>query len=244
MTLISIFFSFIIVFMLNIYALKNAAAFVPPLNTRRTTSVRQRAVLFISSWYSGELHPAFEMNLPQVIAGSNSVNYEIVYAPEKHEEFPVVTLFTRGGNDDTKGQEIVQALQSCQAESSFRHSLYVVDCSHTESQYWRAKYLYDLPVLHMGNMYWMVGRNFSLQRAQNSLLLGKEGTFAPGRDQPNWSDVARQTAVPTSIVTAPLTAPDRTSTNGSDTAAAPPRRVGNSSFQKQMIPGKDGSCKM
>jgi hypothetical protein len=144
----------------------------------------------------------------------NTGNVGNVSGGEESRPFPVVTIFTRGA----EGDSVVELLQSLLTVDNplMRHTLLLVDVSLDENKFWHGKYKYNLPVLHLGNYYWTLGRGLSKQQAALSLGCAVRGDMQPGRDQPNAAEMERQMAVPhVHVVT--------------------PRRASSGNFQKSTV---------
>mmetsp|Transcript_9308 Transcript_9308/g.38185 ORF Transcript_9308/g.38185 Transcript_9308/m.38185 type:complete len:173 (+) Transcript_9308:20-538(+) len=101
------------------------------------------------------------------------------------EDAPTVSLFTKPGCtlcDDAKA-----VLAACRAAAP--HRLVLVDIDDAEHATWHAAYKYDIPVLHVDDVYWAKHRISedaalaALRRAAEARRTGD--TVAPSPGQPN-----------------------------------------------------------
>lgn len=66
------------------------------------------------------------------------------------DDVPTVKLFTKQGC--TLCDKVKDVLES--VRESQPHSLYAVDITDDDKQEWFSKYKYDIPILHINNIYW------------------------------------------------------------------------------------------
>jgi hypothetical protein len=160
---------------------------------------------------------------PQDFQAKHVGSYETLYSADNVKGYgslyPVVTLFAQSGVGD-QSKEILRAAY----DSGNLHTLCYVDVGIEDNKEWFGKYKYDLPILHMGDLYWMRGRDLTNVMAVNSIYLASKGLFEPGRDQPNAADMERQ-----------LKMPNPTEKKNGPTEM--PRRSRSSDFQKLMVKG-------
>mmetsp|Transcript_48678 Transcript_48678/g.58701 ORF Transcript_48678/g.58701 Transcript_48678/m.58701 type:complete len:245 (-) Transcript_48678:66-800(-) len=169
--------------------------------------------------------------------------HAVYSAPEdrtkKGDIFPVVTLFTTGVDTAvgrSYGDGVVQEMLKSKHEAGQYHQLLVVDVSHEKNAKWYAKYKYDLPVLHMGNLYWTKGMYLTSKVVSASLHLASDGDqFPVGRNEPNASYMEKYMA---------------DQKEGEKEIIDHPRRSRSGSFQKMMVRsttqrgGMNNSCKV
>lgn len=95
-------------------------------------------------------------------------------------EGPKVTLFTKEGC--TLCDKVKDVLQELREEVP--HSLQQLDITDERHQDWFAKYKYDIPVLHVNEMYWLKHRT-NREEARSGLLEARDGTFEARKGEPN-----------------------------------------------------------
>ena len=101
---------------------------------------------------------------------------------------PTVKLYTKAGCtlcDVAKG-----VLQEAAEEQP--HTLVAVDITDVEHTSWWDKYKYDIPVLHIDDMYWAKHR-ISLEDSQEALKQAADGTFEVQRGEPDAGRLERRT---------------------------------------------------
>ena len=105
--------------------------------------------------------------------------YNVLYSPEilnddadadEHDGkiSPVVTLFTK----EDGAPELVKILRL--SHVNLPHTLRIIDITHPQNKYFFDRYKYDVPILHMGNQYWTLGRNLTPKTAALSLNMVSE----------------------------------------------------------------------
>jgi hypothetical protein len=203
-----------------------------PVDSKKRRPERRGAAIFFSMpWHASFEPPQFDARTIQ--ANDGTTHYNVLYSPPPEEEeeegsqYPIITLFTR----DNLEEDIIQILQSC-FDKKLLHSLYIVDVALESNQKWYGKYKYELPILHMGNFYWMKRRGLTNKIAEGSLSIAMLGRnlFPPGRDEPNAAEMERQLSAPS-----PTSATRLGGEVASDDKENRPRRSRSGSFQKQMV---------
>uniref|UniRef100_A0A7S2RJP9 Glutaredoxin-like protein n=1 Tax=Rhizochromulina marina TaxID=1034831 RepID=A0A7S2RJP9_9STRA len=96
------------------------------------------------------------------------------------EGSPTVKLFTKA--DCTLCDKVKDVLQDLREEAP--HSLVAVDITDGDKGEWFDKYKFDIPVLHVNDMYWAKHR-LTADEARNAFNEVKLGTFAPQPGEPN-----------------------------------------------------------
>eukprot|EP00574_Skeletonema_japonicum_P003482 CAMPEP_0201731222 /NCGR_PEP_ID=MMETSP0593-20130828/24964_1 /ASSEMBLY_ACC=CAM_ASM_000672 /TAXON_ID=267983 /ORGANISM="Skeletonema japonicum, Strain CCMP2506" /LENGTH=198 /DNA_ID=CAMNT_0048223941 /DNA_START=22 /DNA_END=618 /DNA_ORIENTATION=+ len=84
---------------------------------------------------------------------TNSVTgpiYEMMGADNSTNNIPNIQLFTKEGC--TLCDKVKDVLS--EIRNDYPHSLYAVDITDDDKQVWFEKYKYDIPVLHMDDVYW------------------------------------------------------------------------------------------
>jgi len=109
----------------------------------------------------------------------------IVYAGDS--DAPVIRLFTKKGC--TLCDKVKDVLIGLREE--FPHTLESVDI--TTHPQWFAKYKYDIPVLHVGEKFWIKHR-ISLEEAREGLKEARDGDFKARPGDPNAAAMERQRA--------------------------------------------------
>jgi hypothetical protein len=106
------------------------------------------------------------------------------------EEAPVVRLFTKEGCtlcDKVKGVLV-------ESKDEYPHSLEQVDITDAEhADTWFSKYKYDIPVLHIGNHYWIKHR-LEVEEAKAGLTEAMEGRFTTRQGEPDAGEMERRQA--------------------------------------------------
>ena len=180
-----------------------------------------------SSILSGFEAPPFDARTTQAMNTHPSTKIQVLYEPPPGSDHPIVTVFTNGDNAERIIEILSRLIHNNDSTNSEQlllyHTLHLVDCGvlQPENSEWYAKYKYGLPILHMGNYYWMKGKDLTEQNAKGSLYIAMSSSpiFPPGRDEPDWAETERQLSIP------PPTAFSKMQ----------PRKVGSGDFQKQRI---------
>jgi hypothetical protein len=73
------------------------------------------------------------------------------------------------------------------------HSLEQVDITDPEHKDWFSKYKYDIPVLHIGEQYWIKHR-INVEEAKEGLTEAQEGIFAERQGEPDAGKMERREA--------------------------------------------------
>jgi hypothetical protein len=128
----------------------------PVDSKKRRPERRGAAISFSMPWHTSFDPPQFDARTIQ--ANDGTTHYHVLYSPPEEEEeegsqYPIITLFTH----DNLEEDIIKILRSC-FDKKLLHSLYIVDVALESNQKWYGKYKYELPILHMGNFYWMKRR--------------------------------------------------------------------------------------
>jgi glutaredoxin len=110
------------------------------------------------------------------------------YTSENHEA-PVVRLFTKEGC--TLCDKVKDVLMDIRDDHP--HSLEQVDITDPEHKDWFSKYKYDIPVLHIGEQYWMKHR-IDVEEAKEDLTEALEGRFVERQGQPDAGETERRQA--------------------------------------------------
>ncbi|KAL3790919.1 hypothetical protein ACHAWO_010916 [Cyclotella atomus] len=76
----------------------------------------------------------------------------------------------------------LQVLESVREEHP--HSLYAVDITDDDKQEWFSKYKYDIPVLHIDDVYWAKHR-LTREEAIAALVQAREGSFRKSKGEPD-----------------------------------------------------------
>jgi hypothetical protein len=196
---------------------------------KRMLERRGAAICFSMPWHASFEPPQFDARTIQ--ANDGTTHYNVLYSPPEEEEeegrqYPIITLFTH----DNLEEDIIKILQSC-FDKKLLHSLYIVDVALESNQKWYGKYKYELPILHMGNFYWMKRRDLTNKIAEGSLSIAMHtNLFPPERDEPNAAEMERQLSAPS-----PTSAIRSEGEVASDDKENRPRRSISGSFQKQMV---------
>ena len=102
-----------------------------------------------------------------------------VYMDDDNANAPLVTLYTKEGC--TLCDQVEDVLQEIRA--SHPHSLQRKDI--TDDQYWWDRYKYDIPILHVNDMYWCKHR-LTREQAMEGLTQVAQNTFESNlQDEPN-----------------------------------------------------------
>jgi len=112
------------------------------------------------------------------ISGHQSVTGPIY----EQDSVPTVKLFTKHGC--TLCDKVKDVLESVREDQP--HSLYAVDITDDDKQEWFSKYKYDIPVLHINDIYWTKHR-LSMDDAIAGIDEASTGDFASRRGEPNAS---------------------------------------------------------
>ncbi|KAG7348860.1 glutaredoxin [Nitzschia inconspicua] len=101
-------------------------------------------------------------------------------------ESPTVTLYTKEGCTlCDKAKDVLFALKD-----QHPHSLQQVDITDREHREWWDRYKYDIPVLHINDMYWTKHR-LTTDDVTKALMQAKDGMFQPQSGQPNAAAMER-----------------------------------------------------
>ena len=119
-------------------------------------------------------------NDEQSTSNSNSVTGSIYEAADTNA--PTIKLFTKEGC--TLCDKVKDSLS--QLQNDYPHSLYAVDITDEDKQMWFDKYKYDIPVLHMNDVYWTKHR-LSEEEAIKGIEEAVGGMFVEGRGEPDAS---------------------------------------------------------
>ncbi|KAL7490224.1 hypothetical protein ACHAW6_015991 [Cyclotella cf. meneghiniana] len=95
---------------------------------------------------------------------------------------PSVKLFTKQGC--TLCDKVKNILESVREDHP--HSLYAVDITDDDKQHWFSKYKYDIPVLHIDDVYWAKHR-LTAEDAITGIKESREGRFAKRLGEPDAS---------------------------------------------------------
>ena len=109
----------------------------------------------------------------------------VVYSADADR--PTVQLFTKAGCtlcDVAKG-----VLASASAESP--HTLEAIDITDADKAEWWDKYKYDIPVLHINNVYWAKHR-IQLDETLQALASAKDGSLSPSPGEPDAARLERK----------------------------------------------------
>jgi glutaredoxin len=98
---------------------------------------------------------------------------------------PVVTLFTKEGC--TLCDKVKDILYSLRTE--LPHTLMAVDI--TDDDKWFSKYKYDIPVLHIGDQFWIKHR-LNEEEARLGLQEAMEGSFVGRHGDPDAGEMERR----------------------------------------------------
>ncbi|KAL7561604.1 hypothetical protein ACA910_004192 [Epithemia clementina (nom. ined.)] len=107
-----------------------------------------------------------------------SVTGSVYNSPDPTD--PSVRLFTKEGC--TLCDKVKDTLFS--VRNKYPHSLYQVDITDDEHKDWFEKYKYDIPILHINNMYWTKHR-LSAQEAEQTFEAVLKGAFSSPPGEPN-----------------------------------------------------------
>jgi thiol-disulfide isomerase/thioredoxin len=99
---------------------------------------------------------------------------------EREQEYPVIKLFTKEGC--TLCDKVKDVL--LEIVNEYPHSLLQVDITDHEHTEWFARYKYDIPVLHMNDIYWTKHR-LSKDDAVSALLEARQAVFSMRKGEPN-----------------------------------------------------------
>jgi len=92
----------------------------------------------------------------------------------------VVKLFTKEGC--TLCDKVKDVLESIRDDQP--HSLYAVDITDDDKHGWFSKYKYDIPVLHINDMYWTKHR-LAVEDAIAGLQEARSGSFEARSGEPD-----------------------------------------------------------
>ncbi|KAG7374953.1 glutaredoxin-like domain DUF836 containing protein [Nitzschia inconspicua] len=99
---------------------------------------------------------------------------------------PIITLYTKESCTlCDKAKDVLLAIKD-----QHPHSLQQVDITDREHREWWDRYKYDIPVLHINDMYWTKHR-LTTDDATKALMQAKDGKFQPQSGQPNASAMER-----------------------------------------------------
>jgi hypothetical protein len=105
------------------------------------------------------------------------------------EQDPTIRLFTKEGC--TLCDTVKETLQSLRDE--LPHSLEAVDITDAQHENWHDRYKFDIPVLHVGNSYWIKHR-LTTDEAREGLIEARMGCFAARQGEPNSGEMERRQA--------------------------------------------------
>ena len=97
-----------------------------------------------------------------------------------HTPLPSIKLFTKEGC--TLCDTVKQTLS--EIKNDYPHSLYAVDITDEDKVVWFEKYKYDIPVLHMEDVYWTKHR-LSKEEAIKGIEDVMDGKFEEGKGEPD-----------------------------------------------------------
>ena len=103
------------------------------------------------------------------------------------DDDPTIRLFTKEGC--TLCDTVKVTLQSVREE--LPHSLEAVDITDEQHEEWYDKYKYDIPVLHVGDSYWIKHR-LTPDEAREGLMEARSGSFAARQGEPNAGEMERR----------------------------------------------------
>ena len=104
-------------------------------------------------------------------------------------EGPTIRLFTKEGC--TLCDKVKDTLQSLRDD--LPHSLEAIDITDEEHEEWNEKYKYDIPVLHVGDQYWIKHR-MTEEEAREGLVVARSGSFATRTGEPDAGEMERRQA--------------------------------------------------
>ena len=172
-----------------------------------------------------------------VFQANGSSYFQIAYGPDNTigSPYPVIILFT-----GEEGSEKVQRILRAAFDAGDLRTLCSVNLDAPENQAWYGKYKSDWPILHMGNFYWMKGRDLTPVMNANSIYLSSKGMFEPGRDESDATEMEQQQSLIPRVK-------DNENKNMIDAdPKVNPRRSRSSHFQKFLIEGiaarRKGTC--
>jgi hypothetical protein len=99
----------------------------------------------------------------------------------------VVRLFTKEGC--TLCDKVKDVLMDIRDDHP--HSLEQVDITDPEHKDWFSKYKYDIPVLHIGEQYWIKHR-INVEEAKEGLTEAQEGIFVERQGEPDAGKMERR----------------------------------------------------
>ena len=102
---------------------------------------------------------------------------------------PTIRLFTKEGC--TLCDNVKDTLQSLRDE--LPHSLEAIDITDVGHEDWYEKYKYDIPVLHVGDQYWIKHR-LSEEEAREGLREARMGQFVVRNGEPDAGKMERRQA--------------------------------------------------
>ncbi|KAL3793244.1 hypothetical protein HJC23_000786 [Cyclotella cryptica] len=100
---------------------------------------------------------------------------------------PSVKLFTKQGC--TLCYKVKDILESVREEHP--HSLYAVDITDDDKEHWFSKYKYDIPVLHIDDVYWTKHR-LTVEDAIAGIEESRDGRFDKRQGEPDASRLERK----------------------------------------------------
>lgn len=112
-----------------------------------------------------------------------------IYEASSTSNAPTIRLFTKEGCtlcDKVKG--VLESL-----EEELPHSLVAVDITDSENDEWFKKYKYDIPVLHVGDEYWIKHR-ITVEEAKEGLEEASNGSFSKRSGEPDAGELERRQA--------------------------------------------------
>jgi Glutaredoxin-like domain (DUF836) len=86
-----------------------------------------------------------------------------------------------------KAKDVLKAIQP-----QHPHSLWQVDITDREHREWWDRYKYDIPVLHINDLYWTKHRLDMDQAVEALTQASREGTFEARPGQPNAAAMERK----------------------------------------------------
>ena len=100
---------------------------------------------------------------------------------------PTVQLFTKAGCTlCDKAKEVLADIAKEQP-----HALEAVDITDPDKRQWWDKYKYDIPVLHINNVYWAKHR-IQLDETLQALASAKDGSLSPSPGEPDAARLERK----------------------------------------------------
>ena len=102
---------------------------------------------------------------------------------------PTVRLFTKEGC--TLCDKVKDVL--IEIRGDYPHSLEQIDITDEEHCDWYEKYKYDIPVLHIGDQYWIKHR-IDEEEAKKGLAEARDGNFITRQGEPDAGEMERRQA--------------------------------------------------